>query len=183
MSISILSGRNFNFVPVIGAFKLTKVFFVFITFVLDAKDMKTCNLLPFDQSNIIVAEYDTDTFEDNSKDPKFGKCLVNGDFLKVLKTIDPSEISLIYADFTGHFDKWIGPLLEYLSSIKLNSGVVLGITWSECGSGCMNKRGEHKKNLGKFLGANKWDDEIENSPRQYGYGHGANMHVDFFRKK
>ena len=150
--------------------------------VLDAKDMKTCNLLPFDPSNIIVAEYDTDTFEENSKDPKFGKCLVNGDFLEVLKTIDPSEISLIYADFTGHFDKWIGPLLEYLSSIKLNSGVVLGITWSECGSGCMNKRGEHKKNLGKFLGANKWDDEIENSPRQYGYGHGANMHVDFFRK-
>ena len=105
--------------------------------------------------------------------------MVNGYFLEVLKTIDPSEISLIYADFMGSFDKWVGPLLEYLSSIKLNSGVVLGITWSENGSKqFINK---HMKELGKFEGANNWD-EIENSPRQYGYGDGANMHVDFFRK-
>ena len=147
--------------------------------VLDAKDMKTCNLLPFDPSNIIVAEYDTDTFEENSKDPKFGKCLVNGDFLEVLKTVDPSEISLIYADFTGHFDKWVRPLLEYLTSItRLNSGIVLGITWSECG--CKKKRDKHLKDLGKFVGANKWG-EIENSPQEYEYGHGGNMHVDFLK--
>jgi len=147
--------------------------------VLDAKDMKTCNLLPFDPSNIIVVEYDTDTFEDNLKDPKFGKCLVNGDFLKVLKTVDPSEISFIYADFTGHFDKWIGPLLEYLLSIRLNSGVILGITWSENGSKqFINK---HMKELGKFNGST-WL-EIQESPSQHGYGYGANMYVEFYRKK
>ena len=147
--------------------------------VLDAKDMKTCNLLPFDSSNIIVAEYDTNTFDENSKDSKFGKCLVNGDFLEVLKTVDPSEISFIYADFTGHFDKWIGPLLQYLLSIKLNSGVVLGITWSENGSKqFINK---HMKELGKFNGST-WL-EIQESPSQHGYGYGANMYVEFYRKK
>jgi len=145
--------------------------------VLDARDMKTCNLLPFDPSNIIVPEYDTDTFEENSKDSKFGKCLVNGDFLEVLKTVDPSKISFIYADFTGHFDKWVSPVLEYLSSVKLNSGVILGITWSECG--CKNKKYKHLKDLGKFEGAN-WS-EIEDSPKEYEYGHGANMCVDFLK--
>ena len=96
-----------------------------------------------------------------------------------MKTVDPSEISLIYADFTGHFDKWVRPLLEYLTSItRLNSGIVLGITWSECG--CKKKRDKHLKDLGKFVGDNKWG-EIENSPQEYEYGHGANMHVDFLK--
>jgi superfamily II DNA or RNA helicase len=148
--------------------------------VLDAKDMKTCNLLPFDPSNIIVAEYDTDTFEENSKDPKFGKCLVNGDFLEVLKTVDPSELSLIYADFTGSFDKFVKPLLEYLSSIKLNTGTVLVITWSENGSKEEKLINKHMKELGQFQGST-WS-EIQGSPSHHGYGRGANMYVEFMKQ-
>jgi superfamily II DNA or RNA helicase len=152
-----------------------------IAIVLDAHDMKTCYLLPFEPSSIIVPEYDYETFETNSKDSKFGKCLRNGNFLEVLKSIEPSKLSLIYADFTGHFSKWTQPLLDYLSSVsnELRPGLLLGITWSE--NGDKREHGYHLKIIGKFEEKNKWT-SIDESPADLHYGKGSNMCVDFFRK-
>jgi superfamily II DNA or RNA helicase len=149
--------------------------------VLDADDMKTCHLLPFDPSDIVVPEYDDETFESNSNDPRFGECLRNGDFLEVLKSIDPSKLSLVYADFTGHFSKWTQPLLEYLSTVssELRPGVILGVTWSE--NGDKREHGSHLKTLGKFEEKNNWT-SINDSPADLHYGKGSNMCVDFFRK-
>jgi hypothetical protein len=159
----------------------TQEFIPGVAIVLDADDMKTCHLLPFDPSDIIVPEYDDETFESNSKDPKFGQCLRNGDFLEILKSIEPSKLSLVYADFTGHFSKWTQPLLEYLSSVsnELRPGVLLGVTWSE--NGDKGEHGYNTKTLGIFQGTNKWT-SIEKSPADLHYGRGSNMCVDFLRK-
>ena len=89
-------------------------------------------------------------------------------------------MSLIYADFTGSFDKFVKPLLEYLSGIKLNTGTVLAITWSENGSKEEKLINKHMKELGQFQGST-WS-EIQGTPSQHGYGHGANMYVEFYSK-
>ena len=147
--------------------------------VLDASDMKTTHSLKFSPEQIIVPEYDTDTFEENSKNQTFGKCLRNGDFLEILKKENPEDLSLIYADFTGTFQKWVEPLFEYLGSIKINSGTILGITWSV--NGHKKEMSTNLKNIGKFCGRYDWE-EIEESPSEEGYGAGANMFVQFLRK-
>jgi len=159
----------------------TQEFIPGVAIVLDADDMKTCHLLPFDPSDIVVPEYDDETFESNSKDPKFGQCLRNGDFLEVLKSIEPSKLSLVYADFTGHFSKWVQPLLEYLSGVsgELRPGVLLGVTWSE--NGDKREHGCHRETLGIFKGKNNWT-SVKESPVDMHYGKGSNMCVDFFRK-
>ena len=159
----------------------TQEFIPGVAIVLDADDMKTCHLLPFDPSDIVVPEYDYETFESNSKDPKFGQCLRNGDFLEVLKSIEPSKLSLVYADFTGHFSKWVQPLLEYLSGVsgELRPGVLLGVTWSE--NGDKREHGCHRETLGIFKGKNNWT-SVNESPVDMHYGKGSNMCVDFFRK-
>ena len=151
--------------------------------ILDAENMNTTNGLynskSFTVEQMVIPEYDTETYEKNSKDPIFGKCVKNGDFLEILKGENPSDLSLIYADFTGTFHKWIEPLFSYLETSSIKSGVILGITWSVNG---------HKTDLytnitkiGVFCGKNNWE-EIENSPSEYGYGVGGNMFVKFLRK-
>ena len=147
--------------------------------VLDASDMKTTHSLKFLPEHIIVPEYDTDTFEENSKNKTFGKCLRNGDFLEILKKENPEDLSLIYADFTGTFQKWVDPLFEYLGSIQIKSGTVLGITWSVCG----HKKDMYNnlKKIGVFENNNEWE-KFEESPSEEGYGAGANMFVYFLKK-
>lgn len=149
--------------------------------------MRTSNKLlksnSFTQENIIIPEYDTDTFELNRVDELLGECLVNGDYLETLKSINPQDISLIYADFTGSYKKFVKPLLEYLMSVKLlvKKGTIIGITWSNNGAGSNSERGKILRNIGKYqniIGMN----EIEKSPTENGYGAGGCMNVIFYRK-
>ena len=151
--------------------------------ILDAENMNTTNGLyiskSFTPEQIVIPEYDTETYEKNSRDPTFGKCVKNGDFLEILKGENPSDLSLIYADFTGTFHKWIEPLFSYLETSSIKSGVILGITWSVNG---------HKADvytnmvkIGAFCGKSNWE-EIEKSPSECGYGAGGNMFVKFLRK-
>ena len=102
--------------------------------ILDASELKTTRSLHstnrFSVDQIVIPEYDTCTYAHNSNDKQFGRCLRNGDFLETLKLESPSELSLIYADFTGTFQKWVEPLLGYLSNVSIRKGTILGITWS-----------------------------------------------------
>lgn len=90
--------------------------------VLDAKGLKTSRKLvdsgEFKVSDIIIPEYDADMYDENRKDKEFGMCLKNGDYLDILKGVNPSGLSVIYADFTGSYEKWVKPLLNYLNIVK-----------------------------------------------------------------
>ena len=154
---------------------------------LDAIGLKTSNHLlksgSFKPKDIIIPEYDTETFELNSKDEILGECLRNGDYLEILKEINPKEISLIYADFTVSYEKFVEPLLEYISSVKkiLRDGTIIGITWSNNGAGDNKKRGRILRDIGKYqivIGM----DEMKESPTDHGYGEGGCMNVIFYRK-
>jgi len=158
-----------------------------IAIVLDAINLKTSNHLleanKFTQEEIIIPEYDTDTYEQNSKDKKLGKCLRNNDFLSELKKIEPEKLSLIYADFTGSYDKFVKPLLEYLNEVKnkLQKALLLGITWSDNGAGTKNDRSEIFMDLVEKT-MNLGFERKKERPSESGYGHGGNMNVQFFVK-
>ena len=156
--------------------------------VLDAKGLKTSNQLLdsgcFTADNIIIPEYDTDTYELNKKDARLGSCMRNGDFLEILKQLDPTEFSLIYADFTGSYKKFVRPLLEYLKSIKksLRPNVLIAITWSNNGVGNNNTRANILMKTGKYavtIGLQ----QLKESPTYFGYGDTGCMNVIFYRKK
>jgi hypothetical protein len=90
---------------------------------------------------------------------------------------------MIYADFTGSYEKFVEPLLEYMSSIKeiLRDCVIIGITWSNNGAGDNNKRGKILRDIGKYQNIIKMN-EIQESPTENGYGDGGCMNVIFYRK-
>jgi len=46
-------------------------------------------------------------------------------------------MSLIYADFAGHFEKYSEPFLKYLETKteNIHQRTVIGITWSNLGTG------------------------------------------------
>jgi hypothetical protein len=152
--------------------------------VLDAEEMNTTKSLNetqrFDVNSIIVPEYDTETFENNSKHEAFGKCMVNGMFLDELKRVDINDVSLIYADFTGHFDKYVRPLLDYLEKVKVRKGTIMGITWSI--NGDRNNAENNREKLTEFRLINMWE-KRDDGPCESGYGKGGNMYVQFFEKK
>lgn len=158
-----------------------------IAVVLDATDLKTSNHLlkskQFTPQDIIIPEYDTETYEENSKHKILGKCLRNDDYLNVLKTIEPSKLSLIYADFTGSYKKFVEPLLKYLMSVKeeLQDNLMLGLTWSDNGAGDKTTRIKIVKKIDRLAGKLNMN-EIDESPCQYGYGNGGNMNVVFYKK-
>ena len=153
--------------------------------ILDAIGLKTSTELiesnKFMAKDIIIPEYDEKTFQINSKHELLGECLRNGDYLEILKEIKPDKLSLIYADFTGSYKIFVKPLLQYLESIELREGVVIGITWSNNGVGDKNKRSRIIRELGKY--EEKLNiEEIENSPTENGYGDGGCMNVIFYKK-
>ena len=148
---------------------------------LDADGLNTSSLLVenacFSTSNIVIPEYDSDTFERNKAHPFLGDSMVSGDFLETLKRMEPGAIGLIYADFTGHFQKWCVPLLDYLVSVNesLRPGLVIGMTWSNNGSGHLGERFKISHQVGGFftkLG-------LHLTRQNIGYGHGANMNTVF----
>ena len=73
-------------------------------------------------------------------------------------------------------------MFEYLeeNNDDINSGTVVGFTWSNNGSGDNNTRGEILINIGKFLSKNNY--EQMNDITDFGYG-GGQMNVMFIRKK
>ena len=154
---------------------------------LDAKGLKTSNLLldsgKFSSENIVIPEYDINMYEINKCDKRLGKCLINGDYLEEIKKCDIKKISLIYADFTGSYKKFVLPLLEYMKEKKedIIVGTVIGLTWSNNGVGDKSKRGEILRSLGRYekdIGMK----EIDLSPTENGYGNGGCMNVIFYRK-
>ena len=155
--------------------------------ILDAKGLKTSRKLvesgEFKVSDIIIPEYDADMYDENRKDKEFGMCLKNGDYLEILKGVKPSELSLIYADFTGSYEKLVKPLLNYLKLVKdeLMDGLIVGITWSNNGVGTASVRSKILREIGRYSSELELE-EIEESPTQTGYGIGSNMNVIFYRK-
>ena len=155
--------------------------------VLDAKGLKTSRELvgsgEFKSSDIIIPEYDADTYEENRKDREFGLCVKNGDYLEILKGVKPSELSLVYADFTGSYEKWVKPLLGYLAGVKseLRSGLIFGVTWSDNGVGTTSVRSRISRDMGKYSSVLDLE-EMEGSPTENGYGKGGNMNVIFYKR-
>ena len=155
--------------------------------VLDAKGLKTSRELvgsgEFKSSDIIIPEYDADTYEENRKDREFGLCVKNGDYLEILKGVKPNELSLVYADFTGSYEKWVKPLLGYLAGVKseLRSGLIFGVTWSDNGVGTTSVRSRISRDMGKYSSVLDLE-EMEGSPTENGYGKGGNMNVIFYKR-
>ena len=89
------------------------------------------------------------------------------------------EIASVSEVGSGEFSDLSDSEFEYLGSIKINSGTILGITWSV--NGHKKEMSTNLKNIGKFCGRYDWE-EIEESPSEEGYGAGANMFVQFLRK-
>ena len=156
--------------------------------VLDAKGLKTSNGLldsgEFKAEDIIIPEYDEKTYKINKEDKRLGKSVKNGDYLEVMKKYDVDDISLMYADFTGSYNKFVEPLLDYIkeNKKKVKIGTIIVITWSNNGAGTTSVRNKIQRNLGKYetdIGM----EEIEESPTESGYGDGGCMNVIFYRKK
>lgn len=102
--------------------------------------------------------------------------------MEILKSEKLSDMSLIYADFTGHYEKYVKPLLEYLSKNKdkLNKNLIVGITYSSNGVGDNKIRKKIERDIGRYTGEinmEEIDDLTEND-----YGNGGNMNVIFFKK-
>ena len=154
---------------------------------LDADGLKSSKPLlyagKFTAENIIIPEKCNNTYTTNRQDLELGSSLVCGDFLEELKKIDPEDLSLIYADFTGHFDKFVRPLLDYLDNKKIRPGTILGITWCINGKKSQDEIDANTDALGYFRGNNKWNRlSSKDSPSQTGYDKKKNMNVVFFRK-
>jgi len=153
---------------------------------LDAQEMKTSSHLiqngVFQVDNLIIPEFDEETFETNKTHPVFGSRVQPGDFLETLKGNRLENISLIYADFVGHYSKVVKPLLEYLqeNNDKVKVGTILGFTWSNNGAGTKNDRNMISIEIGRFMGRNNYEDIDE--VIDMGYGDGGQMNVMFLRK-
>ena len=155
--------------------------------ILDANGLKTSNHLiksnSFNAMDIIIPEYDTEIYEINKEDLIFGESMINGEYLEILKEIKPEEISLIYADYTGSYEKYVKPLFEYMEHIKykLRNGVIIAITWSNNGAGSNNIRNKITRKFGKYQALIGMK-EIKGSPTDIGYGDGGCMNVIFYEK-
>jgi len=153
---------------------------------LDAQDMKTSTHLiqnsVFQVDNLIIPEYDEETYNINKNNPVFGSRVEPGDFLDSLKKCELHNMSLIYADFVGQYDTVVEPLLKYLqdNNEKVKAGTILGFTWSNNGVGSKNKRRKIDRDIGKFMYRNNYE-EIE-EVIDMGYGDGGQMNVMFLRK-
>jgi superfamily II DNA or RNA helicase len=156
-------------------------------FVLDAHELKTSNALldscKFSTKDIVIPEYDINAYNRNKSDKRLGKSVRNGDYLDEMKKCNIEDISLIYADFTGSYKKFVEPLLEYMKEKNeaISVGTVIGFTWSNNGVGTTNVRSKILRKLGKYeieIGM----EEIEVSPTEIGYGDGGCMNVIFYRK-
>ena len=156
-------------------------------FVLDAKGLKTSNSLldsgKFSSDDIVIPEYNINTYNINRCDKRLGKSIKNGDYLDEMKKCNIKEISLIYADFTGSYAKFIEPLLEYIKEKKedISVGTVIGLTWSSNGTGTKTERSKILRKLGKYE-SDIGMEEIDGSPTESGYGDGGCMNVIFYRK-
>jgi superfamily II DNA or RNA helicase len=142
---------------------------------LDADGMLTTTALVssgcFQPSNIIIPEYDDDTFETNSKHPHYGMCLRNGRFLEdVLMSHSLADFSLIYADFTGHFKKFVEPLLDYLLTHpgQIQPHTILGLTW--CNNGAMSDKdvAYNQRKIGNFEIQGGWKYMDDSPSGKYG---------------
>ena len=145
--------------------------------ILDATEMKTSNMLSgiFTPDEITIPEYDSDTYNKNKKDETFGKCVQKGDFLTVLKTMNETKLSFIYADFTTRYETHVTPLFEYLKTCELKKGCIIGVTWSSNGAGTQADRDFKILHFGvsmRELGLE--------CTQNYFY---SNMNVYFMRKK
>ena len=156
-------------------------------FVLDAKGLKTSNGLldsgKFSSEDIVIPEYDIKTYNMNRGDKRLGKSVRHGDYLDEMKKCDIEDISLIYADFTGSYKKFIEPLLEYMKEKKgdISVGTVIGLTWSNNGIGTKSVRSKILRKLGKYE-SDIGMEEIDGSPTESGYGDGGCMNVIFYIK-
>jgi superfamily II DNA or RNA helicase len=157
--------------------------------VLDATGMKSTHALvasgKFSVEDIVVPEYCDETYEENcAAFPEFASCLRSGKYLDVLRDeVALERVSVMYADFTGNFDKYGEPLLEYLKTVNgsIRTGTVMGITWSENGKKDQGTRHKISKYLGAFEAMYGWI-EMTISPQELGYGVGGNMCVVFYVK-
>jgi hypothetical protein len=156
-------------------------------FVLDADELKTSNALldscKFTTKDIVIPEYDINAYNRNKSDKRLGKSVRNGDYLDEMKKCNIEDISLIYADFTGSYKKFVEPLLEYMKEKNKNIsvGTVIGLTWSNNGVGTTNVRSKILRDFGKYevhIGM----EEIDGSPTESGYGDGGCMNVIFYIK-
>ena len=153
---------------------------------LDAQDMKTSTHLiqnsVFQVDNLMIPEYDEDTYNINKNNPVFGSRVEPGDFLDSLKKCELHNMSLIYADFVGQYDTVVEPLLKYLqdNNEKVKAGTILGFTWSNNGVGSKNKRRKIDRDIGRFMDRNNYE-EIE-EVIDMGYGDGGQMNVMFLKK-
>ena len=157
-------------------------------FILDSRGLKTTNSLiknkAFVKECISIVEYDSDIYEENLKDAKFGSCMLKGDFLEMLKKEDISRKGLIYADFTGRYNNFVKPLLEYLGDCEdITSGVVLGVTWSNNGSGSAKNRRNVTRHLAQWQTKFSWEEFEDEECTHLDYGAGGNMNVVFMKKK
>ena len=132
----------------------------------------------FQVGDIIVPENCDDAFESSKDDEVYGQCMINGDFLETLKQQNPEHLSLIYSDFMGQYNTCVAPLLEYLKTIQLKKGTILGMTWSV--NGDKQNSHKHSEELTKF--ACKYDWEKIEEPSQYCYDTHHNMNVIFYEK-
>ena len=150
--------------------------------------MKTSHALleseEFCSNDIVIPERDLKTYDKNKQHPVFGDCVTHGDYLDTLKKIDPSLLRFVYADFMGHFRTYVEPLLQYLETVKnkLPKGLVIGITWSNNGSGTTTTRNKIQRSLARY--EMKIDlEEMDTAPNHEGYGVAGNMNVLFYQKK
>jgi hypothetical protein len=157
--------------------------------ILDAGGMQTTDALVrgkrFRVEDIVVPEYDDDVYDVNSAREDYGQCLRRGDFLAHLKKQKPDELSLIYADFTGRYDKFVRPLFEYIGEHRdvIRDDTILGVTWSNNGAGTPSERAKIERDIGKFawmLHFQLYEDPIVS---ETGYGQGGNMNVQFMKRR
>jgi hypothetical protein len=137
----------------------------------------------FSSEDIVIPEYDIKTYNMNRGDKRLGKSVRHGDYLDEMKKCDIEDISLIYADFTGSYKKFIEPLLEYMKEKKgdISVGTVIGLTWSNNGIGTKSVRSKILRKLGKYE-SDIGMEEIDGSPTESGYGDGGCMNVIFYIK-
>ena len=157
---------------------------------LDAKDMKTSEALKdrFRLEDMVIPEYDTHMYEENRRHSDFGECVFSNDFLSELKEWALEDMSLIYADCLGRYEKATLPILEYLESntSKIQKGMILGVTFSQNGAGNRTTRDGIIKQLDRimikmgFVEIDKEMDESSVNETEYGTGH---MCVYFYIKQ
>ncbi len=157
--------------------------------ILDASGMQTTNALVksglFDVKDIIIPEHNDKVFEQNVQHTDYGQCMRRGDFLDNLKILmmGGAYISLIYADFTGRYEKFVKPLFQYLSEQHLQKGTIVGVTWSNNGAGTLTERSKIERKIGVFMEKNGYVEVDNPAVSESGYGHASSMNVQFMIKQ